>query len=140
MIAKHQNERGQTVRSLSDLTLEEGMYANASMYVWSKSRFAKDMAGWGLSIADLPPEAQFFWSTVYFNAGPNQGRAHLVSWGVEEWQNPWEAEDNDNLYGTESRYNAHWRTATFESLSGGFDADPSPPSMRPRDSSAAPWQ
>lgn len=116
-VAENVNERQQTVHSLTNLTLEEGMYANASMYVWSKSRLAADLEAMGTSIDELPAQGQFFWSTVYFNAGPSLGKKHLADWGVDAWQEPWTGEDNDELYGGDSRYNAHWRTATFESMS-----------------------
>jgi hypothetical protein len=132
MVVEKMNEKGETVHSITMLSLEEGMYANASMYVWSKSRLARDLAARGMSIDDLPPEAQFFWSTVYFNAGPSQGKKHLESWGVDAWQEPWTAEDDAVTYGRDSRYNAHWRTATFESVSEASDP--------PRDTEAPPWE
>lgn len=127
---EHNNEKGEIVHSLSDITMEQGMYANASMYVWSKARVATDLQRMGKSIDDLPPEGQFFWSTVYFNAGPEKGKAHLRDWGVDAWKEPWTKDDSD-VYGNDSRYNAHWRTATFESLSGGFDSAPRDPSKNP---------
>src|SRR3972149_4817827 len=41
------NERGQEVHTLRDLTLEEGLYANAGMYAWAKSIAAGDLADRG---------------------------------------------------------------------------------------------
>ncbi len=120
-LSENVNEKKETVHSLTNLSIEEGMYANASMYVWSKARLAKDLEAQGASLDDLPPAGQFFWSTVYFNAGPKMGKKHLADWGIDAWEDPWTLEDSDELHGQDSRYNAHWRTATFESLSESFD-------------------
>jgi hypothetical protein len=77
-LAQYTNERGELTTTLTDLTIEEALQANASMYVAACVRAAKDVAFVERrSFSEYDVAARFFWSTVYFNAAPmpyNRGR------------------------------------------------------------------
>ena len=114
--AHHQdnvNERGETYTSLTDLTFEEGMYANAGMFAYSCA-LASDDAGreWD----DLDTYGKFFWCTTYFNAGPGTGRSLMRDEGLDSWDEGWDRADDHYTYGTNARFNASWRTSSFEYL------------------------
>ena len=108
------NERGQEVHTLRDLTLEEGLYANAGMYAWAKSIAAGDLADRGAAVEDLPAHGEYFWATVYFNAGPGTGRKLLDQHGARYFERKWTGPDDPGRYHRVAQYNALWRTASFE--------------------------
>jgi hypothetical protein len=110
------NELGQQVKTLTNLTMAEGLYANAGMYAWAKSIAAGDLAGKGAPIADLPLEGKFFWSTIYFNAGPGTGRKILNSNGARFFEVKWTKADDAGKFSQSAQFNALWRTASFEYL------------------------
>ena len=131
--ATNTNERGETVHSLTDLNIEEGMYANAGMFAWARAIVAADMANpdglrsWcrkqgktpnaaitSTNMADLPQWEQFYWTTVYFNAGPGTGKKFLCSEWLPYGRTAYRGAEN-NL---SAKYNASWRTATYRFLAG----------------------
>jgi hypothetical protein len=110
------NEKGQTVHTLTNLTLAQGLYANAAMFAYSKSQAAKDLAKAGHPMSTLPEVGQFFWTTIYYNAGAGYGHSALVSHGYAFYKTPWTKADDASQYGGNAEYNALWRTASLALL------------------------
>jgi len=110
-----QNEKKQNLEVIHFLGMEPGMYASGGMYVWSKMQATRDLAARGVKMSDLPQEAQVYWSTIYFNAGPALGRRTLDQYGVDDYKVPWSGGESLR-YHFNQRYNARWRTGTFELL------------------------
>lgn len=110
------NEKGQTVHTLTNLTLEQGLYANAAMFAYSKSQAARDLAKTGHAMATLPETGQFFWTTIYYNAGAGYGHSALVAHGYSFYKTPWTKADDASQYGGNAEYNALWRTASLALL------------------------
>jgi hypothetical protein len=107
------NELGQTVRSMYFTTIEQGIDANAMMFALSRKQAAADMAARGTSMGSALPEARFFWTTIYYNAGPAFGRDQLSKAGVNYWTQKWTSGD-DPKFSRYARYNALWRTSSWE--------------------------
>jgi hypothetical protein len=110
------NEKGQTVHTLTNLTLEQGLYANAAMFAYSKARAAHDLAAAGHPMSALPASGQFFWTTIYYNAGNAFGQKALAAHGADYWKTPWTQADDPTKFGGNAEYNALWRTASFDLL------------------------
>lgn len=111
------NELGQTVNSIVVQTIEQGLEANAIVYAWSRARFMSDLAAENKTTYEsLAPEPRFFWSTMYYNAGVGFGRARLSEHGADYWQEKWIGPDDHATQSRFARYNALWRTSTFEYL------------------------
>lgn len=107
------NEKGEEVKTLTDLTFQEVLYANAGMYAWAKAVAARDIGNAGTNLDDLDWPVQYFWGTLYYNAGPGWGRKMLDKYGVTYHQKVWTREDDPYQYSFNARYNALWRTASF---------------------------
>lgn len=125
------NEQGQTVHTLTNLTLEQGLWANAGMFAWAKSIAASDLAARGTRITSLPSDGAFFWTTIYYNAGAGTARKLLDRYGIDYYQRKWTHADDPSRYSLDARYNALWRTASYEymliTVYGGGKADGSAP-------------
>lgn len=111
-----QNEKGETVHTIYVDTIEQGLELNAAMFAWSRQLAAAAVKRQGKDFATLAPEARFFWTTVWFNAGPTFGAAQLDKEGVSWWQKKWTSGD-DLTFSRYARYNALWRTSSWELLS-----------------------
>ncbi len=111
-VASSVNERGETVRSLNCLTIEQGLYANAGMFAWARERAA--IAIGTSEFAALDAVGQFFWSTVFFNAGPGTGQRVLADNGVDYYRTAWTSSDDASRWATNPKFNASWRTASYE--------------------------
>jgi hypothetical protein len=83
------------------------------MYAWAKDRAAHDLARHGVAMERLPAEEQFYWGTLYFNAGPERARRLMNEHGPGLARTPW-PHGEDAAYRMDARYNASWRTATYE--------------------------
>lgn len=107
------NELGNTVTYITVANVAQGLSANAAMFAWARALFVQDLSRKGIDVASLPSEALFFWTTLYYNAGPAFGRRQLNGAGVTLWSRKWtqgESADYEYL----ARYNALWRTSTYE--------------------------
>jgi len=144
------NENGETVFTLEDMNIEEGLYANAGMYVYERANVASDMANPALlqrwcrrkgktanaaivatDMATLPQWQQFFWTTVYYNAGAGRGRQFLC----QHWL-PWASQSYDGADNNRAaKFNAAWRTSTYRYMAG--TAGPSVSSYCERKNGAA---
>lgn len=105
------NELGESVTSLDNMTLLEGLYANAGVFAWSCAQAIDDA---GDDWDDLDEYGQFFWCTVYYNAGPGRGEDLMADEGLDWYENPWQHADDHWRYGSNARFNALWRTSSFE--------------------------
>lgn len=110
------NERNEPVTTVEGLSLREALWANAGIFAWSKARAERDLEAEGETMSALPEAEQFFWTTVYFNAGIGRGRELLQSEGVGWHEQPWPLADDHGTYWLNARFNALWRTASFEYL------------------------
>jgi hypothetical protein len=111
-----QNELGQTVKSVFVMTLEQGMELNAAMFAWSRQLAAREMSKLGKKMESISAEARFFWTTVWFNAGPGFGQKTLAAHGVDYWKTKWTSGDSPEM-SRYARYNALWRTSSWEFMS-----------------------
>lgn len=142
------NERGEQVRTLSGLTVEEGLFANAGMYAWAKYQAERDVQARGSSLATLEQRAQVFWGTVYFNAGPGTGRNTLDTHGVQYYNVAGVCTDPQTVQGCEEQnynnrmvqFNALWRTASHALLTSSAcpNGDCPTPSSVPNDGYVTP--
>lgn len=107
------NELGQTVNTVWVDTLEQGLELNAAMFAWSRQLAAAEIARKGTSWDKVVPEARFFWSTMWFNAGPGFGQRQLAAHGVSYWKTKWTSADDPSM-SRYARYNALWRTSSWE--------------------------
>jgi len=73
------NEKGEVYYSLEYIDMELGMYANAAMFAQGVVLASKDIEGFD----KLDTEAQFFWSTMYYNSGPGTARRFLKKHGKD---------------------------------------------------------
>jgi hypothetical protein len=108
------NEKGERIQSITDLTLQQAIFANAAMYASSKLRLARWLLRRGRSISSLSDTEQFYWTTYFFNAGEGKAIPELERVGVAGAHRKWAKADDYMLHSTNPRYNAAWRTATFE--------------------------
>ena len=113
------NERKGRFETFDTLTLVDAVYAVAAMYSSAKDAFADDLVDEGRVSAwtgypkDLPNHVQYFWSTLYFNTGPESAGITLQNRGLEYHDLIWAHEDNCDRFAHFEKYNANWRTATF---------------------------
>ena len=108
------NEKGEATTSIWVDNIEQGLELNAAMFAWSRARFAADAKS---SYATLGPEARFFWTTAYYNTGPEVAASLLASMGPDWWKTKWTLADDPAKYSRYARYNGLWRTSTWEMLS-----------------------
>lgn len=114
--ARYENERGQVVHTLRGLSLEEGLYANAGMYAWSRALSERDIATTAGAAGPLGSVGSFFWGTLYYNSGVGAGHRKMIAQGVDYYRQRWTRADDGRLYGRNSQFNALWRTASFDYL------------------------
>lgn len=108
------NERGQAVKSMQVRDVAQGVEANGVMFADARQHFATDCAARGIDTRTLPPEAWFFWTTVYYNSGEGTGKKLLAQHGIDFWKQPWHKADDANQFGTNVKFNASWRTASWD--------------------------
>ena len=108
------NELGETVHTLTCITLAQGLSANASLFAWSRAK-ASDRIG-ADAFYELPQEAEFFWTTIFYNAGVAAGRRALANHGVGYYETRWRYGDDAERFGGYILFNADWRTASYEYL------------------------
>ncbi|MFN0252064.1 MAG: hypothetical protein ACKV2T_34630 [Kofleriaceae bacterium] len=108
------NERNEPYTTIWVDTIEQGIELNAAMFAWSRDLAAAKIADEGTAWADVAPEARFFWSTVWFNAGPGLGESQVEAHGVDYWQTRWTRGDDHEQFSRFLRYNALWRTSSWE--------------------------
>jgi hypothetical protein len=135
------NERGETVTTMTNMTIEQATMANAGLYSWSKYALTRDLARRGVDINTLPRTQQFFWSTVYYNSGPGTGRNLLNRHGLDWSNTPWGGKDFPAdrdaaaafaaANSRNSQFNALWRTSSYEFMlracGGSIATQPVPP-------------
>lgn len=112
---EHINEHGETVKSLELRDIAQSAEANAVMFADARAAFSHDCVAMKLDPSHLTPEAWFFWTTIYFNAGPGKGRETLKREGVNAWKVPWPHGDKAK-YTSSVLYNGHSRTASWDYL------------------------
>lgn len=108
------NEKGERYKTFDELDLRQAVYAVAGMYAFNKLMLARNLKARGMNINALTPEQQFFWTTVYFNAGPGGGKKLFEKEGLQYADKPWHRKDENAKYNRVPKYNATWRTASFK--------------------------
>lgn len=108
------NEKGERYKTFNYLNLKQAVHAVAAMYAFKKLYLTRHLTSMGKDIARLSPSEQFFWTTIYFNAGQGAGRKLLQEHGVQYAHFPWKREDSFSKYHHNPHYNGCWRTASFE--------------------------
>lgn len=123
----HSNERGDVWTTFGWLRWREAALATAAIWTDMKARLASWLqepahAGpWACQLSSLPQHVQYFWTSVVFNRGPETALPDLFRSGIEAHDTPWMHEDDHDLFATDWRYNAPWRTATFRMLLARLD-------------------
>ena len=113
------NEKREKVHTLGELSFDESIHANAAMFAQARAMLQVDLAGMNIAWVSLPPRTQFYWTTVYFNAGEVIGKKRIEKHGIGQAERPWAEGDDSVKYGGNPIYNATWRTATWDLVSGG---------------------
>ncbi|HEY4176626.1 MAG TPA: hypothetical protein VGM90_07340 [Kofleriaceae bacterium] len=108
------NEKGENTTTIYVDTIEQGVELNAAMFAWSRSLFEKDVEAMHKTWASVAPEARFFWTTIYFNAGSGFAKPQLQAHGVDYWKTKWTRGDDPAQFSRYARYNALWRTSSWE--------------------------
>jgi hypothetical protein len=111
---ENKNEKGETVRSIGNLTLVQAAWANATMYAAGKARIEKWHKRHNSDIDNLSDVEQYYWSTTYYNAGEGFAEKNLAANGVGAANKKWGKADDWQKYYTNATYNAKMRTSTFE--------------------------
>jgi hypothetical protein len=116
MIIERTNEVGDTFKTLDNIDTTSAVLANAAMYAWKKQQVFEDIKASmpGQNLDDLSKSEEYFWTTVYFNGGEGAGRQSLQNEGISWVNETWRLDDDPKKFGGRIRYNALWRTATFE--------------------------
>jgi len=108
------NERGEYFYSMTNLTLKEAVAANASMFAYSTADAERKYEQLGFDFNLQPAIEQFFWSTMFFNAGAGTAGNRLTEHGNTYYEDKWPEGAADNWLNP--LYNALWRTSTYEYL------------------------
>lgn len=111
---KAQNEKGEQVTSIGNLTLVQAAWANATMYAAGKTRLEKWLKRHNNDIDNLSSTQQFYWATTYYNAGEGYAEKKLAAEGVKAADKKWTKADDWEKYYTSATYNAKMRSSTFE--------------------------
>jgi len=107
------SENGQMVHTITARDLPQGMEAQAVMFAGARAAFDHDCAAQKIDTAALPQEAWFFWTTIYYNAGPGKGKELLAQNGVHWFDEKWKGSD-DAAHNGNIQYDAQWRSATWD--------------------------
>ena len=111
---KATNEKGETVTSITNLSIIQAIYASAAMMGWNKSVVEGDLGKAGKSMNEVTDTEQYYLDTVYFNAGPGFGKKLLTNQGLAATHRTWDKGDDFTKHSTNAQFNATWRTASFE--------------------------
>lgn len=115
------NEKGEKVEYLNPESLEQGVEANAVMFAAARKRFSDDVTKLKLTVSS--EQAWFFWTTIYYNAGEGTGKKLLQKHGVDYWKVKWTLPDDATKYNRSAKFNASWRTSTWESIRAALGDD-----------------
>lgn len=106
-------ELSKMVLAFHSMSLREALGVNIAIYLYSKSLVRSDMRRlYGTNLDELAIEAQFFWTSMYFNAGPGTASKQLQQHGVQYYSQPWPSEKPHDW--RSAQFHALWRTASFE--------------------------
>jgi hypothetical protein len=127
-----QNEQGQGVHSLTDLTLEQTAYANASMYASAMTIVEHDLTARGVDLRTLPPAARIFWASLYYNLGEGRfaagdkpatgGRKYLALHGYQWYAQKYTGHDSVAA-GMGAQHNAALRLANEQLINTDLDGN-----------------
>jgi hypothetical protein len=127
------NEQGQRMHTITNMSLEQALQANASMYALALQQLTADLKTLDppVDIATVPEQGRVFWTTLYYNAGPGTARYDLVHKGVDWYKEKWaprakhgEHGKHQKTDGMDARYNALSRTGSWELLDEAADEKP----------------
>ncbi|MFT3697176.1 MAG: DUF4157 domain-containing protein [Kofleriaceae bacterium] len=108
------NEASELVNYLIPATLEQALEANAVMFASARERFAADLAKLGMTATS--DEAWFFWTTIYYNTRESTALDLLTRHGVGYWKTKWTKGEDEKKFNRIPKYNAAWRTSTWDSM------------------------
>jgi hypothetical protein len=111
---KHRNELGEYHKDGHFDSLMQAFDANAMMFAQAREGLFRMVTKLGYKWEELDKEAVFFWTTVYYNAGPAMVESEIKKHGVDYWKKKWTSGDNHRKFSKYYRYNALWRTSTWE--------------------------
>jgi hypothetical protein len=102
------NERGESVTTVENLTLQQALYLNGGVFAYSSWVAERTIASFG----DLPLRGKFFWRTCFFNAGNGTATALYRQHGAAYYERGWQGAANNR----NPRFNATWRTRSLTLL------------------------
>ena len=102
------NEQHERVCSLMGLTVQQALDLSAATFAYYAGLASRDIA----DSENLPAPARFFWSTMYYNAGPGTRRELYTRHGVDYYKKPWKGPANNRV----ARFNALWRANSLAIL------------------------
>ncbi len=112
--AKKTNEKGESVTSITDLTLAQAVYASAAMLAHAQTEVEKDTRGGPGGFAGLTDRQETYFTTMYYNAGPGFGGKTLANQGRGAADRRWTGTDDHATNGRNAHFNATMRTSSFE--------------------------
>lgn len=125
--ATETNELGKRVGVYLCLSMEEAVDASAALL---SSHKAETLAAIP-SLANLGPRQQFFWTTYFFNAGSEVGKATVRASGLAladaRWTGPADTPANVRINSSRAKFNALWRSVAYDYLRLNNIGAPPPP-------------
>jgi len=117
------NERRQPVRHAGRISLRQGVLTNAGMLALARVRLQE--AARHLDTRSWPPEAWFFWTTVFYNLQHEPAEARqMLRKDPTLFRKRWTGPDDPVRFSQYAHYNAAWRTATWELTRAAFPDGP----------------
>jgi hypothetical protein len=99
------NERGETVSTVEDMTLEQALHLSGGVFAYSSWVAERTITEFG----DLPLRGKFFWRTCFFNAGNGTATRLYRQYGAGYYERGWQGAANNR----NPRFNATWRTRSL---------------------------
>lgn len=112
--ATHTNEKGESVTSITDLSLAQAVYASAAMLAHAQAAVEKDTRSGPGGFAGLTDRQEAYFTTMYYNAGPGFGRKTLANQGRGAADRRWTGSDDHETNNRNAHFNATMRTSSFE--------------------------
>jgi hypothetical protein len=115
------NEQGKNVHTITVDSVGQGLRANAAMFARARSMASAEATKEGKKFSEMTDEERFYYTTMYYNTSPGTAAAYMKAQDghVPKWKGK-DSEENS----MDARYNAAWRTATFDYLNQTTSTEP----------------
>lgn len=111
------NEQKQKVTYINPPNFGLAVESNAVMFAEARYAFYRDCRALSIPFKKLAADVMFFWTSLYFNMHHNRGGAkqRLEQYGATWARVPFHGEDDHYENSGSPKFNATWRTATYQS-------------------------